>query len=777
MIGDAGENEQALIMDFGISASTDEVTEGTIVGTLEYMSPEQGSGQAVDARSDLYSFGVILYEMLAGARSEAGKTAAERIAAMRQRFADGFASLRTIDESIPEPLAALVARCVERDPAARFQSTGELTAALARLDDQGQLIPEVRRLTATMQAAAAAIVVVLLGGTWYLARGPKVAVTHAPVSILVADVDNRTGDAVFDGALEQPLTIAMEGASFVTAYSRNAALQAAREVQQAKALDRPAARLVALRDGINFVLAASIAPSGSGYALRLDAIDLSGKVAQSATAAAKGKEDVLNAVAALAGRMRRSLGDTAAATAKADGAETFTAASLDAMREYSLAQDVQFIGQDASALDHYRKAIAFDPKFGRAYSGAANVTYRLGRRDDAEKLWKQSFALMDRMTEREKFRTLGAYYLAIAENYEQAAQNYAEMVKAFPADSIGHNNLALASFMMRDFAKANEEGRKAVELAPQNLSFRTNYALYAMYAGDFERAATDGAALAKQRSTLHKAFLPIAVAAVARNDIAAASAAYDEMAKASPSGASLAALGHADLALYAGAVRDLETPLRRAIAADIDAKNTTGAALKLIALADALASTGKTAAAAKAATDALALTRQIATLVPAARIYVRAGKVSEARALAAELEGSLQKQNRAYAKIILAEIAIGAKDISGAIDLLGQARDLADLWLGRFDLGVAYVQAGHFAEAVPELEACEKRRGEAMALFFDDYPTMRYLAPLPYWLGRAQEGLGMTGPAKSHYDAFLSLRNGAAGDPLVEDARRRAAKP
>jgi hypothetical protein len=107
-----------------------------------------------------------------------------------------------------------------------------------------------------------------------------------------------------------------------------------------------------------------------------------------------------------------------------------------------------------------------------------------------------------------------------------------------------------------------------------------------------------------------------------------------------------------------------------------------------------------------------------------------------------------------------------------AIDLLTQARALADLWLGRFDLGVAYVDRGAFAEGLPELDACQKRRGEAATLFFDGAPTVRYLAPLAYWAGRAEEGLKMAS-ARSRYQAFIDLRKDAPADPLVRDARRR----
>ena len=153
-------------------------------------------------------------------------------------------------------------------------------------------------------------------------------------------------------------------------------------------------------------------------------------------------------------------------------------------------------------------------------------------------------------------------------------------------------------------------------------------------------------------------------------------------------------------------------------------------------------------------------------------MLIRSGKIAEARTLASELEQQLQKQNRAYGKILLAEIAIEDKKYADAIDLLTQARQLADVWLGHFDLGLAYAMAGSPAEAKTEFDVCQKRRGEATALFFDERPTVRLLAPLPYWMGRAEEGLQMP-TAASRYQAFIDLRKDATADPFVQDARRR----
>src|SRR6185503_572799 len=134
------------------------------------------------ARSDLYAFGLILYEMLTGPRPSPA-TGPERFEAMRQRFETGMPALRTVDDTIPEPLAQLVARCLDNDPAARFQTTAELTAALAALDDAGELIPVETRVSKRMLMAAGVLIAAMIGGTYYIAR-PKPVVHHDNVPVL-----------------------------------------------------------------------------------------------------------------------------------------------------------------------------------------------------------------------------------------------------------------------------------------------------------------------------------------------------------------------------------------------------------------------------------------------------------------------------------------------------------------------------------------------------------------------------------------------------------------
>ncbi len=228
------DDEKAVITDFGIARSTSAGTfataAGAIIGTLAYMAPEQATGKPVDQRADIYAFGLIFSEMLVGKRGSSGGDTA--LALLIERASHAPAPLRTVDPTIPEALDRLVARCVEPDPAARYQTTKDLEEALDGLDAEGHgrhtpvVEPSKPGPRWPSVAAAIALGLVIGLGAWAVflrppASGPPtVAVARAPVSVLIADFDNQAKDPVFTGSLEQALSIAIEGASFITTYSR-----------------------------------------------------------------------------------------------------------------------------------------------------------------------------------------------------------------------------------------------------------------------------------------------------------------------------------------------------------------------------------------------------------------------------------------------------------------------------------------------------------------------------------------------------------------------------
>ena len=594
-----------------------------------------------------------------------------------------------------------------------------------------------------------------------------------PISVLIADFDNKTGDELFDGTLEQALQIGIESASFITGYRRDAARNIATTMKWASdTLDEETARLVSVREGIKIVMAGKIEEENGGYTLYVRAVDpKGGEVLASVDVGAESKLDVLAAVGTLAGDLREELGDKSLDQDDLEITETFTAMSLEAVREYDTAQQLQYNAKYEQAIEHYRAAVEHDPDFGRAYSGWAVAARSLGLLDEADEAWEQAMANLGSMTERERLRTQGMYYWGVTRNVQKAIETYETLVEKYPADHVGHNNLAVQYLLALEFDRALQEGKKAVEIYPSNAIARSNYALYAMYSSDFDTAVTEAEKVRELDSTWFAAWLPTAMQALSDRDLDAARSAYQNMAETGARGASTASLGLADVELFAGNVDAARAILVDTIPADAASGNNYGQAVKQLALAEALLALGDTEGAIKAATQSLRPVRANATLVPAALIYVAAGERDAALEIAASLAEKLSPQSRAYAALIEALVTLESGNHVQAIEQLTEAVELADLWLLRFHSGRAYFEAGYFVEALDEFTAASDRHGEATALFLDDLPTYRFMATLPYWMGRAQTELGMTEDAVKNFQTFVARR--PAGAPLADDARQR----
>ena len=787
----------AMIMDFGIARSTggpgpsatptniaklptnlrqaaiqEATVLGSVVGTIEYMAPEQAKGQVVDQRADIYSLGLILYDVLMGRRR--ADHASSAIDELKARLQQAPPTVKSVMHDVPAAVDAIISRCLEPDPAKRFQTTVELKAELDRLDDSGEIIRERKVVGLKVFASVVALAILLIAGAWYLGfmRAPTTTVQRAALPVLIANFDNRAQEPLFEKTLEQALAIGVEGASFLTVYPTRDAERAAARIKAGSTLDETNARLVAVREGIKIVLAGSVEKKGNGYALEIKALQPDGKVVSTVSATASSKEDVLKVMGTLAARIRRSLGDTA--PPKPGEMESFTTTSLEAASLFSQARVHSANFRDEEAIKYYKAATEKDPTFGRAYAGWANGAYRLGRIEESRETWKKALSLVDRMTEREKYRTLGLYYGTASQNYAQAIENYQALVQNYPADAAGHNNLALAYFNTLKFGAALEEEKRALEITPTNNLYKGNSALFAMYGSDFSTASTQARQLIEQNPGYYPAYLTLAIAAIAQGNATGATEAYQKMTTTGAAGASVSSLGLADLAIYQGRFADAVTIVQPAIAADEQEKNTAGTIAKYSALADAYAGNGQAKRAEDAALKAMALAGHDTSGVLGAVTLARMGNQRDVAALAAGLAGKLQPQSRAYGKLLEGEVALHQRKMIDALEAFRAAQKLADLWLVHYDLGIAYVQAGQYPEALAELELCQKRTGEAAAILLDDRPTFRYTAALPYWLGRAKEELGMKAAAVDHYKAFLALRPNSPKDALVADARKRA---
>lgn len=595
----------------------------------------------------------------------------------------------------------------------------------------------------------------------------------SPISVLIADFENKTGDALFDDTLEQALQIGIESAPFIAGYRRDSAKKLASTFEAASdALDESSARLVAVREGIKLVMAGSIEEDKGRYRLFVRAVDpKGGEVLASASADAKDKLEVLAAIGTLSGDLREDLGDDKLDREKLVTSETFTAKSLEAAQAYSRAQSLQYSGKYDEAMVYYEQALQLDPAFGRAYSGLALSAYALGRTEQAEALWEKALATLDTMTERERLRTLGLYYSIVTRNYDKAIETYSSLVEKYPADDSAHNGLAVQYFYTLQFDAALQQGAKLLDIYPSSVMGRSNYALYAMYAGDFETAVTEAAKVRAQDPAYFKAWLPVAMRSLAEGDVGAAKEAYDSMQAAGVRGEMTAALGLADAALFMGAADDARARLKDGIDLATSAGSQYFLATMKMAMAESWLLSGDVARAREAAADALSVSGGLSRQVPAAIVFVEAGSVADAAPIAAELAQSLQAQSRAYGALIDGLIARAGGEQVRAVERIRAGIELADLWLLRYYLGIAYLEAGYHAEALDEFTACLERRGEATAVFLDDLPTWRYMATLPYWQGRAQLELGMLHAARQNFMTFVARR--PAGDPLAADARQR----
>ena len=780
-------DDQALLMDFGIARSTSgdqalmpdaaiahtrtdmslHTMPGAIMGTLEYMAPEQARGEPVDQRTDIYAVGLILYELLSGVRPRSGQGGFAELLARLQK---GPPPLREAAPDVPDAVDAIVDKCLRLDAVERYASCDELLADLEGLDSEGKPIPAPKRIPRWKVLSVAAVLgALLVTGTWWLAASRVPPAAKPPLPVLIVDFENKAQDTAFQGALEQALGIAMEEASFITTFPRHDAARLVRQLKLGDKLDESTGRLFANREGIRVILAGSIEQSRGGYRIAVRAVDPDKpEPLTTATATASDKSSVLGAVSRVAVSIRKQLGDTSPPTQQA---ETFTAASLDAIREYTIAQDLSANQKDEEAIAHYEQAISHDKEFGRAYAGKAMSLYYLGRREEAAGLWETALKLLDRMSEREKLRTMGTYYAGLARNYDKAIEEYKLLVTKYPADSAGHNNLAVAYFSKLAFADALTHGDLALKVYPRSYKYRANYALYAMYAGDFSKGAATAQELIKDNPRFETPYLLLAMEALASRDADRARAAYAGASKGNDAAQSLAVIGLADVDMYQGNYAGAIAVLPAAAQRDRDQRNTVGAVAKLLALAEAYAAMNRWPKANDALKEARALSEDDNVRVTTARLSINSGRLDQARAIAADLAQRLPPQSRAYGKMIEAEMAMAAKQFPAAIDALNAAREFADLWLVRYTSGLVYFNRGEYLEAVSEFAKCQERRGEATALFLDDLPTFRYYALVPYWLGRAREMRGLD--AKPQYEEFLAIRGAAASDPLVVDARRR----
>src|SRR5947208_2313517 len=584
-----------LVMDFGLARSleSDGMTKtGAVLGTMEYMSPEQAMGAALDQRSDLFTVGLIFFELLTGKMPFRADSA---LASLLKRVHERAIPVVSHDATIPAALSNIVSKCLERDVQLRYQNAGEMLDDLAAWQGGTAAatlkFPESSRPwgeTIPWPKIGVGLTVVVLATIGFLMRG-KLTNVPAPanksVSVLVADFTNSTGDPIFEDTLEPMFNVALEGANFINAYSRGTARNLAKQLPHpSETLDEQSARLIGVSQGLAAVVTGSLSLRGDSYKLSVEALDArTGNSIATADITARTKEELLLDIPKLAAPIRKALGDTTPVSAQIAVSGPFTAASLEVVHQYSVAMQQQFAGKTADAYQSFSKAAELDPNFARAYSGMSGTSYDLGRQADGEKYIKLAMEHLDRMTERERYHTRGYYYL-VAGNYPKCIEEYSTLVGQYPADRVGQSDLAWCYASLRNFPKAVEAARKAEEIAPKGALEHLNLAFFSSFAGDFQTGEREARA-ALEINPGEVAQLNLGEAQLGAGKVSEAAETYHGLEKMGSRGASLANAALADLALYQGQFSQARRLLEQGAAADLQAKTPENAINKFAALA------------------------------------------------------------------------------------------------------------------------------------------------------------------------------------------------
>ena len=781
-------NGRVVVMDFGLARtfSGDGMTRtGAMLGTIEYMSPEQAQGKDVKASSDVFTFGLILYELLAGVTPFHAESA---IASLLMRSQQRAVPLADVARNVPGTLSNIVSKCLETDPAKRYQSAEELDADLRAWQGRGGKsrvsassarlrMNRIRELPWQRLAITGALIVAIAAGiAWYVIKRQLAANsgTHAPVSVLVADFANYTGDPELDNTLEPMLGLALEGASFVNAYSRGDARKQAQKLPKPPdKRDEQSALLVARSQDVGVVITGDISLRGDTYDISAIALDaVSGKQIAKAEITVANKQEILPDLPKLAAPIRKALGDsTPAAKQFEEVSGGFTAASLEAVHQDTLGVEEQFAGNFQAAFDSFQKAAELDPKFPRAYTGMAAMAQNLGRPSDAIKYMNMAMQNVDRMTERERYRNRGLYSLTTGD-WQNCVQQYTELVKLYPADRVGQNNLASCYVQLRKAPEALAAAKQAVKIVPKGVGQQLNLAFISAFAGDFTGSETDARAALVISPSAAQGYLVLAEAQLGQGEIDKAADSYHQLERFGAPGISTANAGLADLAAYQGKYSEAASLLTQGATADVANKSADNAARKYAALGNIEILQGHNSAALSDFDKALKSSQSTSIKFLGAMGYVDAGDPAKAQKLATSLSSDLTSEPQAYGKIIEGLIALKRKDSNDAVKQMTAANSLLDTWIGRFELGRAYLEAGAFTEADEEFDECAKRQGEAIELFMDNVPTYAYFPPVYYYQGRVREGMKSDGFA-DFYKTYLNIRGQSTEDPLLPDIRHR----
>jgi len=775
------------VLDFGLARmaviANDQSTQsmeqqGTLVGTLAYMAPEQIDPGVDDERSDIYSLGAVLYVMATGQRP-LGYTATARL--IDAILHEQPVPPRTQNPGLAPELERIILKCLDKNPDARYQSAREIALDLKAMLPQGALEPSDSRTIPPPPkrrrpwAIVAVLVMLVVAAGVILWRGRRSHVVTPRLSVVVAEFENRTGDPAFDQTPRELISTALGQSSQVLVFPSSRLPDALRRMQRPETdvVTEGVASEICTREGLQSVISGSISKLGSSYLILARALSCNGDQVINTQKAFSSPERLPPAIDEIAASMRHKWGESNAAIRHdSQPLALVTSSSLEALKLYSSGKQQLYLGNPGRAAPLFKEAVAMDGDFAMAHEYLAIAYENLADNDRAGVEYARAAQLSSRVTQREREKILGDYAL-FKYDIAKAIPHFQVLTALSPDDPAVHLNLAECYRNEFRFDLAISEGSKAVDLTP-SLTPKLNLATYYYLSGDSQRAIALAQQFLKENPDNARALNLVGSYYLGIGKESEADSIWRHMLALGGDAAGGARAAMADAAQTRDNLKEAIIQLNYAVTADAAIDNAYDMSRKQILLADVYRASG----------DHSSLINSLHKLQEPSnpelifllgKLFARSGQIGGAKRQLQRLEGTADRTPRvmSFSNMLQSEIAVAQNRPTDAVQAASLAVQHLNAPLAIETLANAYEIAGRQEEAARQYELLLARSNERQ---FDsvDSPALHAVAAARYHLGVLYQSLGRDDLALKQFSLLMSYAGDAERTgPLYEDVRKR----